>query len=70
MNNALIQWFSKKQTIVECYVFGAEFVAMKHVMEALRGLRHKLRMMGVPIVGSSYVIGDNQSVIFNTSRPE
>ena len=70
MNNALITWFSKRQPTVECSVFGAEFVAMKHVMEALRGLRYKLRMMGVPIVGPSFVFGDNQSVIFNTSRPQ
>ena len=26
--------------------------------------------MGVPIVGPSFVFGDNQSVIFNTSRPQ
>ena len=43
---------------------------MKHVMEDLRGLRYKLRMMGVPVPGPSFVLGDNQSVIFNTSRPE
>jgi hypothetical protein len=39
-------------------------------MEANRGLRYKLRMMGVPIDGSSYVICENQSVIANSSRPE
>jgi hypothetical protein len=51
-------------------VFGAEFVAMKQGMEALRGLRYKLRMMGVPISGPSYIYGDNMSVIHNTQRPE
>jgi hypothetical protein len=34
------------------------------------GLRYKLRMMGVPIDGSSYVFCDNQSVIAKSSRPE
>ena len=43
---------------------------LKWWMETLRGLRYKLRMMGVPIPGPSFVMGDNQSVIFNTFRPE
>ena len=70
MNLALIAWLSKKQPTAESYVFGAEFVAMKHGIETLCGIRYKLRMMGIPISGPSYVPGDNQSVIFNTSRPE
>jgi hypothetical protein len=67
---ALIAWLSKKQPTIESSVFGAEFVAMKQGMEHLRGLRYKLRMMGVPISGPSYVFGDNMSVINNTSKPE
>ena len=43
---------------------------MKNGMEALRGIRYKLRMMGVPISGPSYIYGDNMSVIHNTQRPE
>ena len=39
-------------------------------METLRGLRYKLRMMGVPIWGPSLIYGDNMSVIHNTQRPE
>ena len=69
-NMALINWLSKKQATVEKAVFGSEFVAMTHGVETLRGLRYKLRMMGVFIDGSTYVYGDNMSVIFNTSQPE
>jgi hypothetical protein len=43
---------------------------MKQGTEALRGLRYKLRMMGVPLSGPSFVYGDNMSVIHNTQRPE
>jgi hypothetical protein len=44
---------------------------MKQGMEALQGVRYKLRMMGVAISGpSSYIYGDNMSVIHNTQRPE
>ena len=70
MNTALINWLSKKQATIETSVFGAEFVAMKHGMETLRGIRYKLRMMGVPISGPSFIYGDNMSVIHNTQRPE
>ena len=70
MNMAMIKWHSKKQSTVEGAVFGAEFVAMKQGMEALRGLRYKLRMMGVPIDGPTFVYGDSMSVVHNTSRPK
>jgi len=70
VNMALVQWLSQKQSTVESAVFGAEFVAMKQGVECLRGLRYKLRMMGVPISGPSYIYGDNMSVIHNTQRPE
>ena len=44
---------------------------MKTGVEALRGIRYKLRMMmGVLLTGPTYVYGDNISVIYNTSQPE
>eukprot|EP00934_Nitzschia_sp_Nitz4_P006827 Nitzschia sp. Nitz4//scaffold434_size7771//2174//3312//NITZ4_009151-RA/size7771-exonerate_protein2genome-gene-0.20-mRNA-1//-1//CDS//3329551831//6817//frame0 len=70
LNMAPISWLSKKQATIETSVFGAEFVAMKIVMEAIRGLRYKLRMMGVLLSGPAYVYGDNMSVINNTSKLE
>ena len=60
----------RRKVTVEGAVFGAEFVAMKHGVEALRDIRCKLRMMGVPIDGPTYIYGDNMSVINNTSKPE
>ena len=70
LNCAPITWFSKKQTSVETSSFGSEFVAMKHGTEYVRGLRYKLRMMGIPVLGPTYIYGDNQSVLFNTTIPE
>ena len=62
--------FLKKQSIVETSVFGAKFVTMKQGIDALRGLIYKLMMMGIPIVGPSYIYGDNMSVVHNTSKSE
>jgi hypothetical protein len=49
LNMAPIVWFSKHQPTVESSVFGAECVAMKNGIETCRGLRYKLRMMGVTL---------------------
>ena len=70
LNMAPIVWFSKKQSTVETSIFGAKFVAIKEGMETLRGLRYKLRLMGVELMGPSYIYGDNMPVIHNTQRPE
>ena len=38
LNTALIDWLSNKQATIESSVFGAEFIAMKTGVEALRGI--------------------------------
>ena len=70
LNCSPVYWLSKKQSSVESSLFGSEFIAMKVCCEYLRGLRYKLRMMGIPIDGCSHIYGDNQSVLSNTSVPE
>ena len=42
---------------------------MKTAVEFVEGLRHKLRMMGVPLDGPTHVKADNMSVIHNCSKP-
>lgn len=70
INMAPINWYSKKQGSVETSTFGSEFVSTKTAMEANRGLRYRLRMMGVPIDGPTYMYVDNMSVVKNTSLPD
>ena len=43
---------------------------MKNCMEALRGLRYKLRMMVIPVSGPEFDYGDTMCVIHNIQRPE
>jgi hypothetical protein len=70
-NSAPIIWLSKQQATIETSVFGAEFVAMKHGIKMLRGLRYKIRMMGgIPLSGPMYIYGDNESQMTNSSRLE
>ena len=69
LNNALVYWTSKKQTTVETSLFGRKFMAMKHATEYVRGLRYKLRSMGIPVVECTYIYGDNKSVLVNLGTP-
>ena len=69
LNNAPIYWFSKRQTGIETSSFGSEFMAMKQCCEYLRGLRFKLRSMGIPVDFPCFVYGDNKSVLVNGSEP-
>ena len=70
MNMSPINWYSKRQSTIEASVFYTEFVAMKVRIETLHAILYKLRMMGIPISGASYIHGGNMSFIHNTSRPE
>jgi hypothetical protein len=69
-NMAFIDWVSKKQATIETSAFGAEFVAMKHGIEKLRGLCYKLCMMGIPLTGPSYIFADNKSQVTSSTIPE
>ena len=70
LNSALVHWYSKKQGSVESSSHGSEFVALKQCCEYIIGLRYKLRMMGIPCVGPTYIEGDNQSVLANSTIPD
>jgi hypothetical protein len=55
---------------IDTSVFGAEFIAMKHGIKTLRGLRYKIRMMGIPLSGPTCIYGGNKSQVTNSSRPK
>ena len=69
LNSAPVYWYAKKQGSCGTSSFGAEFIAMKSCCEYIRGLRYKLRMMGIPVELPTFVLGDNQSVLVNSSKP-
>ena len=69
LNNAPIYLTSKKQNSCETSTFGSEFVAMKQAAEYFRGLKYKLRMLGIKVDEPTFIFGDNKSVLFNTTIP-
>jgi hypothetical protein len=69
VNNAPVQWYSKRQNTVESSSFGSEFVALRVAKEMIVALRYKLRMFGVPLSGATNVFCDNNGVVKNASIP-
>ena len=43
---------------------------MKQCCEYLKGLRYKVRMMGILIEHCCFITGDNKSVLYNTTLPD
>ena len=70
LNSSPVYWYYKKQGSCEIITFGSEFVAMRQCCEYIRYLRYKSRMMGIPVNNPTFIYGDNQSVLWNTTLPE
>ena len=69
VNKCPIDWYSKKQGTVEMATFGSEANAARTAMEQIIDLRGTLRYMGVPLRESSYMFGDNKTVVDSGSLP-
>ena len=54
---------------VEMISFGSKFIMIKKCCEYVIGMFYKLSMIGIPIYLPTYILGDNQSVLFNTFKP-
>ena len=69
VNNMPIRWYSKKQSTVETSTYGSELVAARIAVELILEIRYVLRMLGVPIKEPALLLGDNMSVVLNTTIP-
>ena len=70
INSAPVYWLSKAQKRVETSSYGSEFLALRHCCEYIRGLRYKIRMMGIPTNHRAFIYGDNKPVLHNTTKPD
>ena len=70
LNNAPIDWYSKKQNTVESSTFGSEFIAARIACDKVEALRYKLRMFGISIDGPADVYCDNGSVVTSAQKVE
>jgi hypothetical protein len=68
-NQALIDWYSKRQSTVESATFGSEFTAARIAVDQILDMRMTLRYLGVPVSTKSYMFGDNQAVVKSSTIP-
>ena len=69
LNNTPLVWISKRQGTVETSTYGAELIASRIAVELLIAWRYNLRMLGIDLEDESYLVGDNMSVVLNTTIP-
>jgi hypothetical protein len=69
VNKTPVRWYCKRQKTVETSTYGSELVAARIATELIIEVRYMLRMIGVPIDGPTLMLGDNMSVILNTTVP-
>uniref|UniRef100_A0A6U1NG98 Uncharacterized protein n=1 Tax=Cyclophora tenuis TaxID=216820 RepID=A0A6U1NG98_CYCTE len=65
LNSAMVNWYSKKQGLVEGATFGSEFMAMKTAAEVNRGFRYKLNEMQTGYINTL----DNVSDLMTKPQP-
>ena len=69
VNGMIWKTISKRQKTVESATYGSELVASRIAVEQAIALRYTLRMLGVPVNGPVLMLGDNKSVVLNTTVP-
>jgi hypothetical protein len=68
-NGMPVRWYSKRQKTVETSSYGSELVAARVAVDLIIELRYKLRMLGIPVTEPTLMLGDNMSVVINTTIP-
>jgi hypothetical protein len=62
-------WISKRHKIAETSTYGLGLVALRVAKELILEVRYMLRSFGVTSNGRALVLGDNMSVVLNTTFP-
>jgi hypothetical protein len=69
INNTPLVWISKRQRTVETSTFGSEMIAARMAIDLIIEMRYKLRCLGIRVEKRSELLGDNLSVVVNTTLP-
>ena len=69
VNNTPLIWVSKRQKTVETSTYGSELVAARLAIDLIIEMRYKFRMLGVKLEKQTLMVGDNMSVVLNTTIP-
>jgi hypothetical protein len=67
LNNTPLMWTSKRQKTVESSACGSELVAARIAIDLVIEMRCKLRQLGVLLKDQTALLGDNMSVVLDTT---
>ena len=70
INGTPFDWYTKKQSTVETATYGSEFTVARIAIDQIIEHRTMLRYLGVPVIGKTYMFGDNKSVVDSSSFPQ
>ena len=70
LNQTIVHYLSKKQSIVETATYGSEYMAARIATEQIMDIRNTLRYLGVNLIGPTYMFGDNKTVVDSSSKPK
>jgi hypothetical protein len=70
VNQTHVAPYCKNQKTVDSATYGSEFVITHHACEWIIVLCYTLCMMGIPIDGPAWALGDNASVITSSTIPQ
>lgn len=63
LNKTLIDYFSKRKPTLDTDTYGSEFLSERTSTEQVMEIRTSLRYLGVPLIGPTFMFGDNQTVV-------
>ena len=66
-DNMPVKWLSKRQKTVETSTYGSEMVAGRVAVESIIEVQYSLRILCVPIYRPTLMLGDDMSVVSNTT---
>ena len=69
LNMTPMDWFCKLQNTVETATYSSEFTVARQGVDKALAERYKLRALGVPLDGPTYMFGDNKSVVLSSTIP-
>ena len=69
INGMVYKTVSKRQATVESSTYGSELVASRIAVDIAVEVRYLLRMLGVRVESPTLLLGDNKSVVLNSTIP-
>ena len=69
LNQTPIDYFSKKQSMVDTATYGSKYVMARTAVEQIIDLCLTLRYLCIPLCEVSYLFGDNKSVVDSSVIP-